>query len=389
MTNNPMIAFLPWLTLREPVSCFGVRFVPRQAQNGAAPAGIGDVLSTLSPIFSAYRDVTGNPIDTGVVVCMDGKPDEWNISDADMPLVRRATLALFLACMSRNDYVRGWGSYVNSANFELVWQRFTYPISSVTLVARRRDGHQTTGGYSHQEIRITEPLQARLSGAVGVDLRLLNALDASNAQPVGQRIQSALAFVALASTDSGVMLDSAEVILIVSAVEQLIDGAENGREFCKRVSRLLDRFGAVRVADSLTERVVIVIDPKYEVDQKQWWLHKKWAEEIYDLRSSFVHLGSRDNSRSWGWTNLEHLLMSAFTFPLLVKLLLNEAGTYELHVEDEAACLAIDHILAAPRWFDRDGGPLWTKAITDAHMALTSRRVRQSIEASFQENSGC
>jgi len=51
--------------------------------------------------------------------------------------------------------------------------------------------------------------------------------------------------------------------------------------------------------------------------------------------------------------------MAAHVFPLTVKLLLEREGHSTLTDDDRIRCLAVDKILASPRWFedeDRDDG---------------------------------
>ena len=72
-------------------------------------------------------------------------------------------------------------------------------------------------------------------------------------------------------------------------------------------------------------------------------------EELYDLRSKSVHKGAVVG-RSWGWTPFEHLIMAAWVFPLVVKLLLGRDGHYLLSDDDKCHCLAVDKLLAATHW---------------------------------------
>ena len=55
-------------------------------------------------------------------------------------------------------------------------------------------------------------------------------------------------------------------------------------------------------------------------------MHKKWVEELYDVRSKVAHRGTTA-SREWGWSIHEHLVMAAHVFPLAVKLLLVQEGS--------------------------------------------------------------
>lgn len=80
------------------------------------------------------------------------------------------------AGFSKNTYFNLFGSYVNSAAFELYWQGFQSPAERITLESRRRDGSAMDGGYKHGDIKFTIPAQLRYPKAVEVDQNLLDAL---------------------------------------------------------------------------------------------------------------------------------------------------------------------------------------------------------------------
>jgi len=101
-------------------------------------------------------------------------------------------------------------------------------------------------------------------------------------------------------------------------------------------------------------------DPVRAAAQPQWWVHRKWIEELHQLRGQSVHQGHVQTSAEWGWTAFEHLLMSAHAFPLTVKALLLRDGHYALTEDDETRCLAIDPILASTAWYEQiDHTPRW------------------------------
>jgi hypothetical protein len=112
-----------------------------------------------------------------------------------------------------------------------------------------------------------------------------------------------------------------------SAFEQLL--ARDGKyEMARAFSALFQRFGSETVATAQRLRPDIEIDKSdaaRAAAQPGWWVHRKWLEELYDLRSSVVHEGGHHAHR-WGWQLSEHLVMAAFVFPLTVKLLLEAEG---------------------------------------------------------------
>lgn len=144
-----------------------------------------------------------------------------------------------------------------------------------------------------------------------------------------------------------------------SAFEQLLRGDGSSYRLGERFADLFGSFGNVTVADVQKVRPEIEIDTtnrERAAAQPTWWVHRKWMEELYDVRSKVVHRGT-PAARRWGWTVFEHLVMAAHVFPLTVKLLLEREGHYVLTDDDRVRCLAVDKLLASPRWFEeRDDG---------------------------------
>jgi hypothetical protein len=174
----------------------------------------------------------------------------------------------------------------------------------IAVSSRRRDGWTTAGGYKHGEFAFNVPPQVSLRDTATVDERLLAGLDASNARGTAaiDRLGTALPFVSLANTDDDMMTPEAEVILLGSAFDQLLPGHSSARALAERFGALFGQFGSVTVAEALVQRPGIQLDPNrvYAAAQLQWWVHRKWMEELYFVRSKAVHHGRHD-MRTWGW----------------------------------------------------------------------------------------
>jgi hypothetical protein len=314
------LAFLPWLKLKTPYRIAGVEFAPwhRHTSDAISPI-LAD--APLHTILSGYVDCAGKPIDSCVVATIAGHG--WNLSDSDVPDVEWAVSLLFLACWASNDYFSWIGPYVNASAFRAVWQRFSGSPVHIALMSKRRDGRNGVGGYKHGEVKFTAPLQCLLSQPATVDAALLAAFDRGNAEhcETVRRLRSALPFVNLANTDDELMTELAEAILMGSAFEQLLDGDGRAYKLSRKFGALFQAWGRVTVADAKKARSGIAIDrskPEHTAAQLKWWVHQKWIEELYDVRSKSVHEGTV-GSRSWGWVPSEHLLMAAWVFPLDVR----------------------------------------------------------------------
>ena len=194
------------------------------------------------------------------------------------------------------------------------------------------------------------------------------------------------------------MPDLAEALLMGSAFEQLLQGNATAYKIGRKFGALFGQFGSVTVADAKKVRAGIKIDqstPERAAAQPTWWVHRKWMEELYDVRSQVVHEGSAAN-RTWGWTLFEHLVIAAHVFPLTIKLLLQRERHYALTDDDRVGCLAVDKLLAAPVWSkergasrnDRSSPQTWSEIIwrTKTEEAF-DRAIAESLHPGAERNS--
>jgi hypothetical protein len=376
--DQHLVLFLPFLRLSEPHAVAGVEFVPLRDRDGKVPAVLESVAGALDTILSGYIDRHGAPLGNCVVATVPGRG--WDLERNDFPTVTWATTLLFWAAWARNEYYpRFGGAYVNSSNFRPVGQAYRGDAPRfIAVSARRRDGSTTDGGYKHGEFKFNLPVQVSIREAASVDTGLLAALDAAQAAEsvTVERLRTALPFVELANTDDEFMTEHAEAILMGSAFEQLLAGDASAYKLGRKFGALFGQFGGVTVGEASRVRPGIEIDestPDRAEAQPKWWVHRKWIEELYDVRSKVVHRGHHGD-RSWGWQVGEHLVMAAHVFPLAVKLMLEREGHYVPTDEDRASCLATDLLLAEARWVaDDDGreeGRSWNEVI---------RKTRQDL----------
>jgi hypothetical protein len=376
------VVFLPFLRLNKGHSVAGVDFLPLRDGDGKVPEALGTVVEPLTKILSGYIDRQGKPFTNCVVATLPGKG--WDLEKQDFPTVTWAASLLFFASWAQNVYYpRFGGSYVNSSYFRPVGQGYTgaMPVY-IAVSARRRDGRSMDGGYKHGEFKFSIPTQCSTNDTADVDELLLAALDVANAadSPVIQRLRSALPFVELANTDDDLMTEHAEAILMGSAFEQLLAGDASSFKLGRKFGALFKPFGSVTVAEAQKARPDIEIDtsdPQRAVAQPNWWVHRKWMEELYDVRSKVVHKGQHA-IKNWGWHIFEHLVMSAFVLSLVAKLLLEREGYYTRTTDDEARCLAVDKLLAVTGWADEDEtdpARSWQKIVSKTKSHLETEKI--------------
>jgi hypothetical protein len=379
-SGQKLVAFLPWVNLASSVTIGSVTYMPFEVGRTYEEESLRALTAPLTKILSSYIDFLDRPVRSCVVVLKADREPPWNLVRGDFEEVQWYTSLLFLATLAQNEYFQQLRQYVNRAMFDIYWQGFTEPTEFVTLSARRRDGELLIGGYKHGQVKFTVPIQAELRHPIAPDLEFLKALQAAEmtVSSTVRRLKAGLSFLSLASTDSDAMLPEAEIVLMASAFEQLL-GGYGARALSQKFGDLFNPFGAATVAQALTARSGIVVDPNYTSAQKAWFVHRKWIEELYHLRNAFAH-GTAPSARSWGWLRLEHLVIAAFAFPLAVKLCLEQEGHYTLSHQDEVRCHALDLLLAATDWreFQESNMTVWQTQLSQASRKI---RVNKAVKA--------
>ena len=220
-----------------------------------------------------------------------------------------------------------------------------------------------------------------------MDEAFLKALDAANASSTSKTIEAlktALPYVELANTDDDLMNEPPEAILMASAFEQLLEGEASAYTLGVNFGELFKAYGTVSVADALKVRPHIRIDtstPERAAAQPKWWTHRKWMEELYDVRNKSAHEGVADGKKR-GWSTFEHLVIAAFAFPLAVKVLLQKEGSYKLSSGDKTRCKSVDKLLNADHWNRKEHEPRsqWVEIIYKVHGDSLFDVVQEAVD---------
>ncbi len=359
-----LVGFMPWLQLEKPVRVAGFSFVPFTV-SGAISDGLEGLKDIFPAILSNYVDQMEPQSNCIVVIDETAQnPNEaWNISVARIEAAHSASSLLFLATWSKNEYFTPIGSYVNDVDFQLYFQRFVGSVDRISFHRRKRDGSVFSAGQKQGSIHFTKPLSGSGSSLnrIKVDLGFLQGL--STASLAGSSVVSALKvvlpFVRLANTDSDLMNNDAEVALLAFAFEQYFQ-ANTARDLATKFDDLLILQSKTTVQTAKDRRPDIYPDPPYTNAQLNWPVAKMWMNEFHQYRSTIVH-GQGSSNRTWGWNPLEHLVMAALTFPLIVKLDLAKEGHYSLTLDDKADCQSVDLLLSQSNWSTFTGSSTNTK----------------------------
>jgi hypothetical protein len=146
------------------------------------------------------------------------------------------------------------------------------------------------------------------------------------------------------------MDETAEVILLASAYETFfgIEDKAKAENLGKEFEATFSKVTTLTVEEAINNGRAVPTGTKY-LPAKDWSVRRAWAHEFYQMRNNYIH-ASKDETRTWGWAPLEHLIMGAFALPLALKIKLKDEGLYALTDEDKKRIRAVPKLLAATDW---------------------------------------
>lgn len=360
------LALLPWLKLQAPITIASVVFTPFSIKDDVTSSVFRGFNENIKRILSSYRDIRGEAISECVLAYTDGNNPCNN--DLDIRLISNAAHMLAFAGLAKNKFCVQLGNYTNSSYFETVFQEFSKDSEFIRIMTRRRDGYFHLMGQKHGEVKFSMPLECANRDSPVFDDALLISLGyvLEQKEPLARRLMQSIWLYNLACSDSHRISIDREIVLMISAFEQLFSRCQGANDLACKIDTLLDGYGSVKV-DNCSRIENIKLTSGRENIEKQWSIHRKWIQELYQLRNDYIH-GDNPMRRSWGWDVLEHSLMGAFLFPLIVKILLSHESKYELIEADKVRLGTIDKLLNAQDWFKPDpatGISTWNKTISD------------------------
>ena len=371
----PQLAFFPWINLECDIEV-GAYSLKRFVR-GARPRRDVECQSTLDSILAPYRDFRDEPVETAVILTAGdrGLTDDLSAEDrADLFLF--AELFAFAALAAREFFT--W-DYFNRDQLRLVIQAFKDARGGAVVETRRRDG-RVSSWIAGEDYRVQVPAHVSLgSQPIKPDYALLDALLALREQEAWPGLHRGMVLFNQANTDAADMSPSTELVLTYAAMEQILGITSN-----KDQRRLPAKFAEAW-------------RPSREVPRSEWrrWppdesrkgesLRARWASDLKICRGNLAHghRGVRLRSR---WTVDEHLLLTSFAIPGLVKQCLSKLGLYELTDDDERDMNALEPLLnlanvfAPPDPEDDEGFPGENHAWRRVLRREEDRQFRQCID---------
>ena len=347
-----MVAFFPWLRVREPIRVAGFHLFVHHA-GAPLPDGVNCALplDDLKRLLSPYRIHTQHAESAHCLLQLgDGALDAEHDPAGREVAFRFARHLAVAGLATRRFDGSPLGSYSASGHYQLIVQQFPTPFTgSVVADHRRKEGHtRVLISPGAQHFQIPEHLVGQAQPQL--DLPLLHALEAAHAalhaKSWGPYEASITQFLMANSDSPDVPLD-AESIATYAALERLVDADQDLKDFQKKLLACLAAPDGYEWSGELRAELLPGRKPRDTVGP--------WLKSLYVLRGNAGHGYPVAKLKGATWEQHEHLLAGAFVFPLALKCKLQQAGFYKLTSRDVVDIVGLD-LLLQDRPFLRTAG---------------------------------
>ena len=346
----PQLAFFPWIELACDIDAGDYSL--RRFERRRRPGPDAESQATIDAVLAPYRDLRDESIRTAVILAAHDRDLTEHPSDKDRAdLFLFAELFAFTALAAREFFSY---EYYNRDDLRLVIQAFEDPRDGAFMEMRRRDGvHRSRVTGDHYKVQVPAHVSP-VGKVIKPDCALLEALLRSRSCEEWSGLYRGIVLFNQANTDAPDMSMDAELVLTYAAMEQILG-----------VSGSDDRRFHAKFAEAW--------NPSREVPQGEWrvlptdkpWtknsLRACWAFDLHVCRGHLAH-GNDEGALPSRWTVRQHLLLTSFTVPRLVKRVLSRMGLYEPTDADEGDINALEPLLNLPDAFaaadleDDEGG---------------------------------
>jgi hypothetical protein len=360
------IAFMPWCRIDRDYDLGEIqiiRFMRGQSVERVAAAAQGD----LQKILGTYKDIKAQPIDEAALLVLRGKGILDDLNDDERDLLYENVEIVRFGGLANREYFNALGPYCNSDCFTCYVQRFS-ATEFTSLNSRRREG-STQSMWPLDEISITVPLHCSSVRQVVLDDRIVAALFAyrrDHPKEWGRWINAISGFTQ-ANTDAENFRYQVEWLLLCSAFEHLLEAESKAIDVAAKFS------GAFVPSQSKLARDAIRRSARWRDEGQP--LRFEWMREFYRIRGDFAH-GKLETAQDMVWGLGEHLVLATISFPLLVKIMLANVGTYVLTDDDVSQIEAFEAFADTPRF---TYPPADARSSIDSHWNRLQRGARRTL----------
>lgn len=369
--------FMPWCRIDKAHAIGEITILP--IQRGDLRSGVGQsTVATIDKILSGYKDLEGRPVKNFAIVRYDDLDVLADITDEQFQIMQDCIQLACFAGLAKRAYFDSLGPYCNTDCFISYGQRYS-GSQFTALSSRRRDG-QASDMRQLAKVTLSMPVHISNAGSVTLDDALLSALaefrKAADSDEWA-RWQNAIACFNQANTDNETVRHQVEWVLMCSALEHILDAKSEAKDVARRFADVILPREPVQIKNS-KRRSTSWTNPEEH-------LRFEWMREFYRIRGDFAH-GKLVTRQPSSWNVLEHLVLAAIAFPLVVRRLLEDAGHYSLTERDmaEINCferLADEQFLADPSDQRHSGDSIWSRLISEETMSLIMGKAVADLES--------
>ncbi len=317
-----MLAFFPWLSIDERIAVDRLRLSP--FERGTAPAGAGTAEQRLIDGVLAPFRVPHGPVNIATIAHLEGRAYTADLDEAERNDLFVFSQVVAFAGLAAREFC-SYGRYCNAADFAFMIQGFRDEPNGTFFDVRRRDGRSSIR-VTADVYQVQAPSQMSFHRPIRLDVGLIRALMNARGTPVWDRVFEAIGPFLRANTDSAEITEQTEVVEMVGAFEKAL-GVWGSDGLKRELGRHL------RPTSDISPRDAPRIPPARRNGPS---VRSFWIADFYELRNAHAH-GSQTPPGGLVWDSMEHLLLGAYAFPLLVKSLLSSEHRYQLTEADQKA----------------------------------------------------
>lgn len=371
-----MVAFFPWFTLAGPIDLGPLTLLPywRGREPAGPPSTRPDAAlqRRLDALFDHYfPPFAQRPLNLATVVRVSGHDVTDDLGEEEREEVFAIAELIAFGGLAAREFFGplGFGPYCNAHTFRPYIQSFPDVPGGADTSVRRRDGSVRTY-LTDDANREYAPRHVSVSVQqnVPLDVPLIRALIAMKCwrrDPRHRdRVEEAIEGFNAANTDSDYTHEHTEAVLMVGAFARAlgVNGARMEGPLAQAVKETL-RPVSERMADDaqrgLPADVANLTSASGDGVVSPLSVREAWIRDFVRVRHQPAHGHLTPSGNAWPLR--EHLLLGAYAFPLVVKVLLSRPrlATYNLTAAEREAielfeALASVDAFAAPEREDPD-----------------------------------
>jgi hypothetical protein len=346
--DMPIVALLPWTTVTNRLLFGHFEVIPRHeavASDDLPEMYQGSVIDILES-YGRVRPVDQKNIPL-VRSIKHGLLEDLNEEDITAYFDFRFRLT-FSALAAREFFSH---RYCNSDSLRLVVQGFSTERGRSTLIiTRRRDGN-TRNIVAKDALRTRPPLHISWCELPrDLDTACLLALESATAlqDSFAGRLMDAIQVFVGANSDSPDVSPRNEMVDSIGAFSRLF-GAWREQDL---VEAFMTALPPILDSDEASYGGRIDREPLKKMLSKGMTVRGAWLADAYRLRSQYAHGQVSEPPYRAAWNLGEHLLLSAYVFPLTVKARLAETGHYSWTAQDQWHTDAFDTLATLEQFSD-------------------------------------